>query len=222
MNTNALILFLKYPEKGKVKTRLALNLGKDFAYDIYQCFVRDTVEKLMPLPADLHLCLTPPHRAEDLCQWLGMDISIFSQQGDGLGTRMKNAFHRVFQQGYERVLLMGCDMPDLPVSILKLGFEALTTAPSTIGPTRDGGYYAIGFNRESFREAPFQDIPWSTAEVFRLTMKVFQQEQLRVFTLPMWQDVDRPEDLDALYNYNRESEFRNSRTMTYLRSRDYF
>ncbi|MCP5052628.1 MAG: glycosyltransferase, partial [bacterium] len=141
MSRKGLVLFLKYPEKGKTKTRLAKDIGDDLAIGLYDCFVRDLVPRFGLLDCDLHLFLTPARRIPDTHQWLDTSLPIHPQAGKDLGERMKNAFSTLFRLGYESCLIMGGDIPDVPSEFPQKAFEALETAGAAIAPTLDGGYY---------------------------------------------------------------------------------
>ena len=215
-----LVFFLKYPQKGKIKTRLAKVIGDSVTLELYQCFIRDMLDKLKRLPYPLHLFIAPPGKVPAMHRWLGEDysISFHPQEGNDLGERMKNAFENMFQSGPDYCILMGSDFPDLPLAVPAAALAELKTNEAVIAPTVDGGYYLLGFQRDHFCRAVFQNLEWSTDRVFQQTMNIFQQKNLRVKTLPRWRDVDDIEDLEDLLerNIDGKSEFQDSRTMRFL------
>jgi rSAM/selenodomain-associated transferase 2/rSAM/selenodomain-associated transferase 1 len=215
-NKCGLVLFLKYPQKGTIKTRLAKRIGDTLTLRLYECFIRDMLDKLISLPYNLHIFVAPPDRATAMCQWLGMDLPVYGQWGCDLGERMKQTFDSMFQMGYESCVLMGSDFPDLPASVLTDAFAGLKTAEAVIAPADDGGYYLIGFQRLHFCESVFQNVAWSTDKVFQQTMDIFKQEKIRVKKLRKWWDLDDFDELKEFMERNINSEFKNSRTMRFL------
>lgn len=211
-----LILFSKYPQEGKVKTRLAKAIGDGLALGLYECFIRDMLDKLGPLPYSLHLFVTPPDKKTAMQQWLGKDAALHAQEGHDLGARMQKAFEEMFQQGYESCVLIGCDFPDLPAAVLHEAFDKLKSTEAVIGPTRDGGYYMLGFQRSRFCKSIFHNIEWSTETVFEKTMAVFKRENIRVAMVRQWWDVDDPKDLKDFFERNKIGDFRHSHTMKFL------
>jgi rSAM/selenodomain-associated transferase 1 len=211
-----LILFLKYPQQGEVKTRLAKDIGDGLTLGLYECFIRDMLDKLGPLPYSLHLFVTPSDKMTAMRQWLGKDVALHPQEGHDLGVRMQKAFEEMFRQGYESCVLIGCDFPDLPAAVLPEAFEKLKSAEAVIGPTKDGGYYLLGFRRSRFCKSVFHNIEWSTDTVFEKTMAAFKRENVRVAMVRQWWDVDDPEDLENFFERNKTGNFRFSRTMKFL------
>jgi rSAM/selenodomain-associated transferase 2/rSAM/selenodomain-associated transferase 1 len=215
-NKCGLVLFLKYPQKGKIKTRLAKRIGDTVTLQLYECFIRDMLDKLIALPYDLHIFVAPPDKVTAMCQWLGRDLPVHGQEGCDLGERMKQTFDSMFQMGYESCVLMGSDFPDLPGSVVTDAFAGLKSSEAVIAPAADGGYYLIGFQRLHFCESVFQNVVWSTDRVFQQTMDIFKQEKIRVKTLRKWWDVDDFDELKEFMERNINSDFANSRTMKFL------
>ena len=111
---------------------------------------------------------------------------------------MKNALAETFAAGFTRAVVIGSDLPDLPPEIIDEAFDRLTAIPAVIGPSRDGGYYLIGFTAEGFAPSVFDDIPWGTETVFRKTLNRFRDQDIAPVILPVWRDIDTIEDLDDL------------------------
>ncbi|MFA5354734.1 MAG: TIGR04282 family arsenosugar biosynthesis glycosyltransferase [Thermodesulfovibrionales bacterium] len=218
---SCIVLFVKCPEKGRVKTRLAAETGEDNALGLYQCFVSDIIATLTEGRYPVRIAFHPPDGQDRIAPWLG-DYPSSPQRGEDLGERMLNTFLRLFSEGFSSVLILGSDIPDLPGEVIEEAFDALTEHDTVIGPASDGGYYLIGFTRGSFIPDVFQGIPWSTASVFDLTMAVFQQKGCRVHTLPEWRDVDTMDDLKALWERRKDSGSGNSRTIAFMRDRRIF
>lgn len=219
-NTAAIILFVKAPVKGRVKTRLAKNLGDDTALGLYQCFVADMLAMLDNLDFLPHIYFYPPDAGPDVKAWLGNRYTFFPQHGATLGDKMGNAFAETFDKGFEKAVLMGTDFPDLPEAIVSEALEALDTASAVIGPSRDGGYYLIGFTADGFAPDVFADIPWSTDAVFARTCEHFQSSGIRPYILPQWLDIDTENDLRQLMANCRGHHELALRTMQYLAKKE--
>ena len=211
-----ILIFVKFPEAGKVKARLSRDLDENTVCSLYKSFVLDLLDTLKKGSYTFRIFFYPPGIEEKVADWLGKDLFYFPQAGKDLGERMKRAFICVFSQGYSEVLLIGSDIPDLQGRIIDEAFEGLKNNEAVVGPAFDGGYYLIGFKKDTFLPEIFQGIHWGTDTVFEKTMKIFKSIDYRVHVLTRWRDVDRIEDLKALFERNRHTEFSGSRTMIFL------
>jgi rSAM/selenodomain-associated transferase 1 len=140
----------------------------------------------------------------------------FPQAGADLGERMKNAFQHCFADGFDDVIIIGSDIPDLPPEIFAEAFAALENRGAVIGPAADGGYYLIGFRKETFAPEAFEGIVWSTQAVFAETVARLERVGVGVHLLPSWRDVDTVDDLRDLVRRHRDTPFAGSRTMACL------
>ena len=195
MDNRCLLFFIKNPEKGKVKTRLASAMGDEMAVKLYRRFLLEMLSTLNRGTFLFYLCFYPENSLNDLKDWLGDHYLYTPQRGENLGERMKNGFVEAFSMNFKRVVLIGSDIPDLPIEFIEEAFHSLKEKDVVIGPSFDGGYYLVGFRDRSFSPQVFEEIPWSTDRVFEETMKVLKQEKLAVHTLPPWRDIDTIEDL---------------------------
>jgi hypothetical protein len=109
---------------------------------------------------------------------------------------MGNAFCRHFDQGYEKIALIGSDHPTLSPEYLLKAFRLLKEKELVLGPRLDGGYYLIGMKR--FHADILNGIAWSTKQVLSQTLNKAQKANISVGLLPPWYDVDNPEDLEKL------------------------
>jgi uncharacterized protein len=214
-DTTCLLLFVKYPDKGKVKSRLSKDFGEESVLRLYESFVLDLLETLNKGGYRLIICFHPPSAQEKIASWLGKSYLYMPQNGSDLGEKMKNAFASAFSEGCEKVILIGSDIPDLPKEIIDEAFA--NDGEAVIGPATDGGYYLIGFKRDTFLPHIFEGIQWSTASVFERTMEIFRTHSCKVHVLPQWRDVDTPEDLRAFYERNKNTAFVDSRTMGFIK-----
>jgi len=199
-----------------VKSRLAADLHEDMVLDLYKCFVSDMMEMLARSGYPVITFFHPPESRQKIIQWLGNGHKLLPQEGDDLGERMKNAFKTVFSQGLKSAILIGSDSPDLPGLIIDRALISLKDHDAVLGPSYDGGYYLIGFRADTFLPRTFDEIPWSTPEVFIKTLDVMEKAGLKVHILPEWRDVDTINDLKALFFESRNPSFAESTTMKYM------
>ena len=193
-----LIIFTRYPEPGKTKTRLIPVLGEEGAATLQRQMTEHKLAEVRKLQA-FHPLSLEVHFAggnEQLMQdWLGSNI-IYRRQSEGdIGCRMASAFQASFGAGMNRVVLIGSDCPDLNAYLLAQAFQALEQHDLVLGPAQDGGYYLIGLH-QLFPEL-FTGISWSTAEVLQQTQSIAKRLELAVAYLPLLSDIDRPEDLSV-------------------------
>jgi rSAM/selenodomain-associated transferase 1 len=214
--SNGLLFFVKYPKIGKVKSRLSDDFDDTFVLKLYEKFVEDLLEMLNTEKFSVIICYHPTGTIENYKKWLGEDYTYISQEGKDLGERLKNCFQKGFNLGFEKLIVIGSDSPDLPINIITDSFDALDENDTVIGPCQDGGYYLLGFNNKSFIPETFQDIKWSTSTVFEKTMENLYKKASKTFILPQLSDVDTVEDLKNLYKRNKETDFKNSNTMIFL------
>ncbi len=210
-----ILLFLKSPVTGRVKSRLSRRLGEEKVLSLYKNFCLDLMDTLRKGSYSVKIYFHPPESREDISSWLGEDFVFEPQKGSDLGERMENAFVKSFLAGFSRVVLIGSDLPDLPNEILEEALQ-MENHDTAIGPALDGGYYLIGFKNATFLPAVFRGIPWSTDGVLDATLDILNRNNYKVRILRKWRDMDRIEDLRSLINRNKDTEFAKSRTMTFL------
>jgi len=181
--------------------------------ELYKCFVADMLETLGKLNADTVIFFQPDVSKEKMQAWIGRDYPLFEQEGDDLGERMYNAFHRMFQNGHKECIIVGSDIPDLPAFIYKEAFLKLKESDGVIGPSTDGGYYLLGLHEKSLDKSIFQNILWSSEYVLSQTLEKTRQLNYKIHQLPEWEDIDTIENLLNLYHRNLTTEFYHSKTM---------
>ena len=207
---------MKYPEPGEVKTRLAESIGSDKAAKLYRSFILDLLAKLESTRLPFAICFYPQRKKELLMEWLGEGYEYIPQKGADLGERMAGAFLDAFAGGHRRVILIGSDFPDIPESFFKESLDALKTHDSVIGPAMDGGYYLIGFRKETFFHQAFEGMDWGTEGVFRQTLSILKDHGKGVYVLPVWNDIDTIEDLREFIQRSESSGSATSKTMSFL------
>jgi len=187
-----LLIFIKNPQLGKVKTRLAASIGDQKALEVYRKLLSKTHQATSSLSCARQVWYSNFIEEDD--RWASRDYKKCLQQGNDLGDRMKEAFRQAFEDGYQRVVIIGSDCPDINSEILKQAFTELNQRDVVIGPSRDGGYYLLGMS--SFYGGLFDGIEWSTPSVFKQTKAQIKQLGLTCDTLPMLNDIDTVEDLN--------------------------
>ena len=192
----SVIIFLKAPIKGFVKTRLACKIGDEAALRIYRRFVVNTLEMLAQTGHTVRAYSYPASEKEKAQELLGHHIPLFPQKGNHLGERMKNAINDTFTEGFDKAILIGTDIPDLNSDIINDAVIGLNEYPAVIGPSMDGGYYLIGFNPSGFLPDVFNNMPWGTNEVFSKTTNYFAERNIRIRILTECRDIDTYEDLN--------------------------
>lgn len=226
--SNALVLFMKAPRPGTVKTRLTPRVTMDEAAELYRAFILDTLNLVQRTAvATLFVAWTPDDGREELVSALGdPDVNWLRQRGSDLGERLLNAFAAFRQDGWEKTVVLGGDSPLLPQDYVEEAFEALDRHDVVLGPADDGGYYLIGLGGPGGQGGPgepggpggpgspdgtghrrysddgydrlFESIHWGTGRVLRQTRAAIRVCGLSCHELPAWHDVDRPADLDRL------------------------
>jgi len=194
-----LIVFIKSPVPGDVKTRLIPFLTSTEAAELYKCFVVDTLRTLLQITAPLRLLVAYQlqSKAADL-GWLGMKNppEFFKQEGRSLGEKLIHAFGVAFGRGSQQVVIIGSDSPTVPKAYIEQAFGALSGADVVLGPALDGGYYLIGLSRPCLKL--FEDVCWSTDHVFERTARNAESQGYTLRVLPSHYDIDTIEDVAML------------------------
>lgn len=193
---NALIVFVKAPVPGKVKTRLQMPLSALQTARVYEAFVRDTVDCARRSgEAAVSIAYEPHPKRPDLT-WLEDSPPWFPQADGDLGARLIAAFDRAFRAGASKVVVIGSDCPDLPPEILNQAFACLDEAQAVLGPAADGGYYLVALR------APiphlFTKMEWSGAEVLSHTLERLRLRGDSFQLLPLRSDIDTFGDFKSL------------------------
>ena len=180
------------------------------AVKLYRRFLLEMLSTLNRGTFLFYLCFYPGDSLNDLKDWLGDHYLYAPQMGENLGERMKNGFMEAFSMNFKRVVLIGSDIPDLPLEFIEEAFTALRNHDAVIGPAVDGGYYLIGSRYDVFSPKVFEGIPWSTENVFEDTLKILKQEHRTVYTLPTLRDIDTIEDLRVESSRKRDHDHRDT------------
>jgi uncharacterized protein len=187
----ALIIFVRHPEPGKVKTRLAKETGDEKALQVYKELLQHTHDIAIDIDCHKFVYYADGIAENDL--WENNVFEKKSQKGDNLGNRMMAAFLELFQQGYSKIVITGSDCPGLTSLIIEEAFDKLATADVVIGPSYDGGYYLLGLTH--LIPDLFINKQWSTDTVLTDTIRDIVRLRKLCSLLAELQDIDTAEDL---------------------------
>ena len=190
----AIIVFLRYPTFGKVKTRIASTTTKEFALNFYKQCVNKLISEVRKISkTNKYIFYSEKSENENVKKWLGKTFLYSPQEGNLLGSRMKNAFQKVFSLNEEKIIIIGTDIPDLDSKIISDAINVLENNDIVIGPSKDGGYYLLGMKKMC--NQLFEDIEFSTSTVYFQTISKIEKLGLQYSTLPQLQDIDTEEEL---------------------------
>ncbi|MBD2652222.1 TIGR04282 family arsenosugar biosynthesis glycosyltransferase [Synechocystis sp. FACHB-383] len=196
-----LLIFTRWPEPGKTKTRLIPALGPGGAAQLQQQLTEYTVhtanifrqQTLIKSQVTIFYTGGPEPQMK---QWLGNDLTYQSQSSGDLGDRLQKSCQWALGQGSQKVVIIGIDCPGVTPELLQTAFTALDNCSVVLGPALDGGYYLIGLNK--FNPAYFEQIDWGTERVYQQTLAKIVQNGDRPYNLPALPDIDHPTDLQYL------------------------
>lgn len=191
--SDAVLVFVRAPEAGRVKTRLAAEIGGEAALRVYVRLAEHALEQARAAGAEVRVHYTPADAGERVQAWLGPGAAYLPQAEGDLGERMRDAFDAAFAAGFRRVVIIGSDLPDLSAELLRRAFALLDAGEAVLGPARDGGYWLLGLRRPV--PEVFRGIAWSTAEVFAETVARLRAEGIEPALLEVLSDVDEAADL---------------------------
>lgn len=184
-----LLIFIKNPEIGKCKTRLANSIGDINALEIYKILLDHTHFVSKNLNLDMAVYYSSKIVENDI--WEASIYKKYEQEGEDLGLRMLNAFKRSFRDGYEKVVIIGSDLLDLKKEHLLKAFTNLETNDFVIGPATDGGYYLLGMKK--LESSLFYNKEWGTNTVCRDSMKDLKGK--KIASLEKLNDIDIYDDI---------------------------
>jgi len=185
----ALIIFIKNPKKGKVKTRLAKTLGENQALLIYKALLQHTRNIALQINATCYLFYGQFIDNED--DWSEKNFQKRLQTGADLGARMQRAFHEVLQK-HDKAIIIGSDCATLTPDMVNDAFSKLEKHSFVIGPAEDGGYYLLGM--QNYTPSVFENMEWSTESVFKETIQKIENLNKEYYLLPTLSDIDNEED----------------------------
>jgi uncharacterized protein len=191
---DVLIVFVKEPKPGTVKTRLVPALGAEHAALLYRALADEEVLRTTPRPGeyDRIFFFTPAGAQPALQRWFPREF-LLPQSGDDLGARMAHAFDTAFRRGARRAAIVGSDVPWVSRELVQEALLSLDDHEVVVGPARDGGYYLLALDRP--RPGLFDGIAWSTPSVLSATAQRAGMLGLRLHVLEPLSDIDTLEDV---------------------------
>jgi len=196
---NALAVMAKAPVAGAVKTRLVPPLTEMQAAELYRALLSDQLEHLSALEdAELYVAFTPDDAAAVINNLAPAGFHCFPQRGADLGARMHEIFAELRRRGHRNSVLIGSDLPPVPLDTLRATFAQLAPAEKRVilGPSRDGGYYLVGMNQPT--PEIFSDMTWSHDQVLAHTAEKLADAGVAFGLLPASFDIDTIADIERL------------------------
>jgi rSAM/selenodomain-associated transferase 1 len=194
----AIIIFVKFPQEGKVKTRLAKDKGAYFATEFYRICAEHILSEIKKLNKNnfaSYIYCYSNSEVEMVSGWIGREFIVKPQIDGDLGERMSKSFNEVFNEGFSKVLIIGTDVPDINSDLINNAASKLDENDFVIGPSSDGGYYLLGMN--SLNTEIFHDLNWSTSFVLKNTLDKINSLKLKTNLLEELIDVDTKKDLNS-------------------------
>lgn len=195
MTSQAIIIFVRRPVLGKVKTRLAKSLGAEKALVIYKKLLAHTANISSKITADKFVYYADEIEVQD--GWNNEQYQKKIQVDGELGYKMQSAFEECFNAGYTRVAIIGSDCYDLTTDIIEQAFAQLQHTDLVAGPAMDGGYYLLAMKQHN--PDIFNLATWSTDDVLAATLKRCKAAGLSYYLLPTLSDVDEAADVNFEY-----------------------
>lgn len=194
-----LLVFARFPELGRVKTRLAAELGHNKTLDAYRAMLADLLDAVGDsddaTEVEIMWTASPDVTGDELRSSFG-NRALAMQAGSTLGDRLSIAFsERIFFHEATKVIAIGTDEPSLDRALIDHAFALLDSCDWAIGPATDGGYYLLGCRAASFFPEVFRDIHWGTSAVFAETSERIHATKQSMVTLPPRRDIDHADDL---------------------------
>lgn len=195
----ALILMTRIPYRGNTKTRLMPVLKPIQCEELHWAFLEDyyTCFESIDDDIDVFVAYAPENQSDTFLTSVPTNYECFKQRGSNLGFRMLNAFQDVFDKGYEKVVLVGCDIPQMERKTYINAYKELDHVDMVICPTYDGGYCLMGLKKNHERLF-INDVKWGNQTVVEQTFSMANQIGLSVRLLDKYRDVDEYDDLISL------------------------
>lgn len=211
-----IVIMAKQPNRGGTKTRLVPPLTFTEAANLYQALLLDTIDLVTSIAAvDMAVGVTPPAARSFFQQITPPQTYLLPVEGSDIGACIHTVTAKLFAQGYQKVLAINSDGPSLPADYLTRAVELLDHHEVIFGPNDDGGYYLVGLVQP--QPQLFQEIPWSTDQVFKQSLSRSAELGLRTGILPSWFDIDSGDDLWRLID-----ELKNASPLQLPHTRSFF
>ncbi|WP_350289482.1 DUF2064 domain-containing protein [uncultured Croceitalea sp.] len=125
------------------------------------------------------------------------------QLGTSFGERFVNAIQEVYQKGFDTIITIGNDSPQLKAAHLLEAYKQLQLGKTVLGPTFDGGFYLMGLHKANFNASLFKRLPWQRFGLFNRISQLFENNNSQLFRLPVFEDIDTERDVAILLNFTK-------------------
>lgn len=208
---NCIVYFVKIPEIINIKTKLTAFMDNKKAYLLHKSFLIDAINMIDKIPVKLFIYFTPEDKLFKLKTLLKKKYTYMLQKGNNLGERIINATTDLIDDNFEKIIIITSDIPNITKEILDEALFCLDHNDIVIGPSADGGYYLIGFNKNSFDKKNFSEIKWNTEKVLQSTIEKIILNKKRFAILPELREINTFNDIEEFYIKN--SLINNSETL---------
>lgn len=186
---DCLIVFVREPKAGKVKTRLQGYLSPEMCVKLYKAFLKDTLELARAIKCfDKVLAYESYAQEPRYLKTIGRDFLFYRQEGKNLGEKMYHAFRFAKRNKCDKTIIIGSDSPNLPARYIKEAYHRLDKNDIILGPAQDGGYYLVGLKKPC--KGIFKVVKWGSKTVFEDTVKNARRIGKKAAILKKWYDVD--------------------------------
>jgi uncharacterized protein len=193
-NINGLLIFAKYPEQGKVKTRLAEAIGNNKATQFYKLCAENLFDQAANISfTHTYLFFDQASTKEKMKEWVKYDFEYNPQNNCDLGKRMSEAFKTLFNKGFKKAVIVGTDVPDMNKIIIEQTFDLLDKYDLVISPSPDGGYNLLGMKKLNL--SLFENIEWSSSSVLSKTVDAAKKQNLTIKLMDQLIDIDTEKEL---------------------------
>ena len=200
---NVLLIFVKYPFPGTVKTRLSPELTPEQSAAFYRALAEEVVQAHSSSAGyESIVCFAPQSARREVRSWLGPGVRLWSQLGDDLGLREFHAMREASEGGYSKAVIIGSDCPTITPGDIEAAFSCLSGNDLVLGPCEDGGYYLIGATRPI--QSLFEGVSWGSERVLSETLEKAREAGLTLGLLDVKYDLDSYSDLERYYRSGKD------------------
>ena len=193
---NNLIIFVKYPSSGNVKTRIGKKIGNSKAKTIYSALARHLTKSFTKADYNITIAYTPKNYKEEIMEWLNLPhADYYLQAGTTLGDKISDVFKYSYNSGFLKTIVIGSDCVDIDSKLIDGAFLDLDEYECVLGPAKDGGFYLIGLKNRNLQYI-FNGIAWSSSTVLNTIIKNIRRDGIKYKLLDILKDIDEVEDVD--------------------------
>lgn len=207
-----IVLMVKAPLRGKVKTRLARDIGDGPALKLYKAFTEDILDNLEKGGFSPVIGYCEAEGLEHIKDWLGNERDYLVQKGSDIGERQGSLLEQAFLGGAEKAVVMSSDCPGIDTGHIRSAFKGLDVHDCVICPAEDGGYCLIGFKKSGYKGWPYGGISWSTPHVTEQIRSVAEATGIGFLEVGYCFDID---DGEGLFSFLKRPDSEKSASRTW-------